>query len=442
MTHLTFHHDANQLGPRSDFHLPVHLFGVVHASRSDLSRIGHPLLEKIQRLGVRIATVEMDFLVIALAVTAADTFVKRDATVDGWTRQLRLSIPLGNPSPWINVKSQLERTLHFLSGDIWDFEFLPNGFQAPSPFLRRDGYQLYKLRGLNCVSLFSGGLDSGIGAIDILTDGNKPMLISHSYRGDKLHQQGIISALEEVFEHGVFEQFSVNADPHITEELKNQTDISMRTRSLNFLAFAAIGAFAVAQVNQLETVRVIVPENGFISINAPLTPRRVGSLSTRTTHPHYLSSLQSIFHDVGLHIQLENPYQFQTKGEMVVGCKDRALLEKIFDITVSCSHWKRANQQCGCCLPCLVRRSALFHGGFTERLDYVYEDLKIAYATDSAKDDIFAIASAISQLHTRNRKTWVSSSGPLPGENLDQFVNIFRRGLDEIGMYLLEQNVL
>ena len=48
---------------------------------------------------------------------------------------------------------------------------------------------------------------------------------------------------------------------------------------------------------------IYVPENGFISINTPLTRRRIGSLSTRTTHPYFINSLQLIFNKLNTNSQ-------------------------------------------------------------------------------------------------------------------------------------------
>jgi hypothetical protein len=69
----------------------------------------------------------------------------------------------------------------------------------------------------------------------------------------------------------------------------------MRTRSLNFLAFAAVGADAVMKANNKNNISIYVPENGFISLNAPLTNRRIGSLSTRTINPYFIEMVQTIF---------------------------------------------------------------------------------------------------------------------------------------------------
>ncbi|MBL1477270.1 DNA-binding protein, partial [Klebsiella pneumoniae] len=77
-----------------------------------------------------------------------------------------------------------------------------------------------------------------------------------------------------------------------------------------------------------------------------------GSLSTRTTHPYFIGMIQELFNNLGFGVRLINPYQFMTKGQMVSNCKDSKMLSEIVDLTVSCSHWKRKNQQCGYCVPC------------------------------------------------------------------------------------------
>ena len=119
MTELVFHHDWHQLPIANDSLIPVQLYGIDGKhSRSDIGVIGNPIIDKIQRLGVQISNKAIDFLSIALAVTAADTFVLRSESADGWTRQLSLTIPLCEPENWIHLKEDLERALHFLSGDI------------------------------------------------------------------------------------------------------------------------------------------------------------------------------------------------------------------------------------------------------------------------------------------------------------------------------------
>ena len=126
MTTLIFNHDKNLLPNETSDIIPVLLYGL----EAD-NRIGHPIIEKIERLGVKVSEISMDFLSIALAVTAADTFVQRETAEDAWSRKFTIKLPLANPSVWLEVKQDLERALHFLSGDMWSFEFLPNGFSSP-----------------------------------------------------------------------------------------------------------------------------------------------------------------------------------------------------------------------------------------------------------------------------------------------------------------------
>ncbi|MCG8614313.1 MAG: hypothetical protein MI864_27690 [Pseudomonadales bacterium] len=124
MTQLEFHHNHQFLPPAREGLLPVQLYGSSGQSRGDISVIGNTVIDKVRRLGVRIPSQVMDFLTIALAVTAADTFVRRSDSEDGWTRQFSMLLPLHEPDRWVPLKKELESSLHFLSGDIWDFEFL------------------------------------------------------------------------------------------------------------------------------------------------------------------------------------------------------------------------------------------------------------------------------------------------------------------------------
>ena len=58
------------------------------------------------------------------------------------------------------------------------------------------------------------------------------------------------------------------------------------SRRRSFLFFAA-GIFASTGLDRPFTLRV--PENGPIALNVPLDLLRLGSLSTRTTHPFYMA---------------------------------------------------------------------------------------------------------------------------------------------------------
>ena len=100
VTKLVFHHNTQYLPSASDALLPVQLYGISGKGRGDISTIGSPILDKVQRLGVQIPNQVMDFLTIALAVTAADTFVRRVDAEDGWTRRFNIQLPLRDPARW------------------------------------------------------------------------------------------------------------------------------------------------------------------------------------------------------------------------------------------------------------------------------------------------------------------------------------------------------
>ena len=70
---------------------------------------------------------------------------------------------------------------------------------------------------------------------------------------------------------------------------KPETPSSQRARSLIFIAYGVLAATTLKQYHAGGSVTLYVCENGFISINPPLTEMRLGSLSTRTTHPVFFA---------------------------------------------------------------------------------------------------------------------------------------------------------
>jgi hypothetical protein len=428
MTQLVFNHNEKRLPKASANLIPVQLFGI----NNQTPYIGNTIIKELRHKSVRIPPQAMDFLSVAMAVTAADTFVPRSDSEDGWTRELTLELPLFEPIRWQAVRGDLERTLHFLSGDTWHFNFIAGGLRPQSPVPRRWRENRQLIADLDCVSLFSGGLDSAIGVIDLLNSGHKPLLVSHAYKGDRMHQDSIKSRLS-----GRFFNYQFNADPHCDW----QSDITMRTRSFIFIAFGIISICILQQITSNTSLELIIPENGFISLNAPLTLRRIGSLSTRTTHPYFISSMIEILEAVGLPSVIRNPYQFMTKGEMIANCADRNILQIILDDTVSCSHWHRTNQQCGICVPCLIRRSAVLAGNIKERIPYQNNNIKSILDDISKNDDIQSIMFAMEKLKSINVKSWILNNAHLPYSDIDKYEQIFRNGLEEVKKYLIHNGI-
>lgn len=397
--------------------------------------IGNQVQDKIKRLASPVSQRAFDFLTVSLAVTAADTFIKREAANDGWTREFEIVVAIADPDAWVSLLPDLETALRFLSGDIWHINLQGNGLCVPHPYQIHGRARIIPLNGQDCVCLFSGGLDSSTAVLDLLPQGHNPVLVSHSYTRDKAIQDKI----SRYFPCGL-SRFTAALSP--TYHLPSEP--SMRTRSFNFLAYGAVVASALSVRSGNQIVDLLIPENGLIALNAPLTPRRLGSLSTRTTHPYFLGLIQKIFDGLGIPAKITNPYKFITKGEMLQCCSNRIILERIASQTVSCGKWKRSGQQCGRCVPCLIRRAS-FHvaAGLVDSTLYRHSDLSNVYQDEDERDDLLALMLAVRKASRGDVGAWLPLSGPLPEspEERRQYIDVFKRGLEEVGNYLRSQGL-
>jgi hypothetical protein len=204
----------------------------------------------------------------------------------------------------------------------------------------------------------------------------------------------------------------------------------MRTRSILFLALGALAASTLPRTTTRD-VRLFVPENGFISLNVPLTARRIGTLSTRTTHPRMISLLQGVFDQVGIPVKIENPYQFRTKGELLAECRDRDLLTRLISTTVSCGKWRRKWQQCGRCVPCLIRRAALRRAEIADLTDYQFRSVREA----SSDDDVESVRRAVARWRQVGVQGMTRRS-VIPPERAVEYEDVFRRGMLELSEFL------
>ncbi len=393
---------ARAAAAQADGHLAIALYQV---GRPELPGVGHALPHVVHSLPIPPGVRAWDFLSIALSVFAVDRFVLRDRSADGWTRVLSLEVELADPDPWNAVAERLSAALRFLTGDIWTLRFTGGGTAPPT-------YQS-KLHDRDCVCLFSGGLDSLIGAMDLVAAGRRPLLISQASPKEGPVQAYLAERI------GLADHRFVG---RATERGQEPYELSSRARSILFIAYGALAADSIGGT-------LIIPENGLISINPPLTSRRLGSLSTRTTHPHYIAELQAIFATAGLPVQLHNPYGMATKGEMLATCADQRLAA-LASQSYSCGKGKRKNQQCGRCVPCLIRRASFLKAGKVDATKYQIMDL----ATDARNDDVQAARFAVAQLGTRNMDRWSASAGPLPTDPAlrAQYTDVVRRGIGEL----------
>ena len=406
--------------------LDIVLFG--HTDKLDTGSVGNTACNIIQHRKLQPAARAWDLLSIALSVIAADTGVRRGDSPDGWTRQLDLYVAVSDSAFWTTQSDLLIRQLKFLTTDIWTVTFLEGGVQPvpKKPPAKPDE---------DCVVLLSGGLDSLVGTIDLVNmHGRIPYAVSQVSQGDKKTQSFFASQIGGGLAHL---QLNHNAD------CPGENERSQRARSIIFLAYGVLMATALERYHEGDEVTLYVCENGFISINPPLTGARLGSLSTRTTHPVYIRLFQKLLDAADLRVKLENPYQFKTKGEMLSGCADQPFLHKYAHASTSCGRYARNGyKHCGRCLPCLIRRAAFHAWGVEDKTSYVYLDLSRDDKDHARYDDVRSAAMAVAAAKAEGISNWAgpSLSATLLGDAAP-YRDVVQRGLDELGDFLTTAGV-
>ena len=99
---------------------------------------------------------------------------------------------------------------------------------------------------------------------------------------------------------------------------------TQRARSILFIALGLIVANSYGAQTKL-----LIPENGLISLNIPLTMTRLGSFSTKTTHPKFIYNINELLAKLGIKNKMINPYGFLTKGEMILNCTRADINKKV-----------------------------------------------------------------------------------------------------------------
>ena len=379
----------------------------------------------------------IDLLLLAMMVFAADTFiVRKSSSQDGWTRELNVDLPVYQPEMWENQSDRLQNLLKFLTGDFWNITFRSRPEErifVPSPEIPRADDQQF-------ISLFSGGLDSLIGAIDMASQKKSLLLIGHS-RYDGITKQGQEKLSNKLIDHfkGIpieYMRAKIGFLSRDFERNKHNKENTQRSRSFLFYSIANLVGSCFD-----EPKSIWVPENGPISLNVPLDFTRLGALSTRTVHPFTLSSMNSILQNIGSNCQLENPYRFKTKGEMVRECMEEKLLKKLFEQSMSCSHpyavrYKgKRHGHCGYCVPCLIRRASLM--GMNDITPYSKNNLDGGDTSKAEGESVRSFQLMIDKLqkNPNSEKLLIHKPGPLDDAD-GQYADMFRRGIMEVAALL------
>lgn len=403
-------------------------------------------IDQLREMGLCPSERSIDLALLAAVLTAADTRISRTTeSQDRWTREIDLHIPVSETEIWNPQAGLIARMLNFLTGDIWGVYFR----QRPTNLSRLAlPSENLRIADPTCVCLFSGGLDSFIGAIDLLAAGEQPLLVSHYWDGNASKHQG--HCAEVIKRH-----FSCTYLHHVRARVGFPDDQvegvagenTLRGRSFLFFALATLAASAIGGA-----VVVHVPENGLISLNVPLDPLRMGALSTKTTHPYYMARFNELLVGIGINARLENKYRHQTKGQMVDGCAGRDLLHKEAWNTMSCSSpsktrfskdpTRRKPMHCGYCVPCIIRQASLSHGLGKDETDYAISNLRsrILDTNKAEGEHVRSFQFALARLarNPERARLEIHRPGPLIDHpnDLEAYKTVYAEGMAEVGRFL------
>lgn len=232
-----------------------------------------------------------DIITLATMVYLADTRIARLIHgQDSWTREIAIQLPVSNVDLWNKQIRNVKRMLRFLTGDLWEIEFVKRSWSFES-----DEKSEEKTASYSRASLFSGGMDSLISTINLMEQEENTLLFGHAGEGlTKKAQNNILDVLNVKYpetKHTLIDLWMIFPDNYIPG---GGNDSNTRSRSFLFIGFAIFSITGTKNIKEL-----MIPENGLIALNVPLEITRVGSFSTRTTHPFYLSLWNNLLKNLG-----------------------------------------------------------------------------------------------------------------------------------------------
>lgn len=322
-----------------------------------IENVSHALREQLSPLA-------KDMVHIAAYVYAADQLVNRihrtDVFGDQWRRYMHLCLPVSDPAFWSEpqVLSQLVSTLEFATEDHWTFSFGPEATEEEQLVFGGAGAKL--LSTPDSVFLFSGGADSLSAVVEEVAERRgRPVLVSQRPAPTIDHrQQQLRNRLSEALPQWDYPHVSVWAHRRGSDP----EDSSQRARS--FL-YACLGA---AIANSLGLERVLLADNGVVSLNIPTTQQLVGGRASRSTHPKFLYRMNAFLEQVFTEApKLSNPLWSRTRTEVMRNLAD-AGVPSLLQHTNSCSHWTRLPAEtphCGVCSQCIDRRFSSLAAGMS-----------------------------------------------------------------------------
>lgn len=401
-------------------------------------------ISELSALGLQPQDAGFDLALLGAMVFGADTRIPRGTEAqDGWTREIEISIPVHDVQLWNKITGTLEVALKFLTGDIWKIS--PR--KRPKEHKIVVGSVQAELKQFSCVSLFSGGMDSYIGAIDHLHNDETPLFVSHYLSHTSKDQVDCMKHLKAKYKESEAEFFRANVGfdidtiPALSGVKGYAPEHTERSRSFLFFSLAALAANGIGK-----NITIFVPENGLIALNVPLDWLRLGANSTRTTHPFFMARFNEILHGLNISAKLVNQYRFQTKGEMAAQCRNASFLKQTVHETMSCSSSNKSRykklppQHCGYCMPCLIRRASILAAFGKDTTVYTENLAGTLHSDKAAGEHVRSFQIALQRI--KSNPLYAASAIRIPGpltdceKDVPQLVDMYRRGMEEVGKLL------
>lgn len=295
-----------------------------------------------------------DLINISVATFSVDRRIERRVSTGSLsTRKIEIKIDVSNIEKWLKVKEVLEKTVSFVTYDTIKYKF--NESKELKIINKNKKLDLEA----DCVSLFSGGLDSLSGSKYLNDKGKRSKFVSVQHGKTK-------TLLKEVYEEshpGPHIIFRVRVpSPSTSKWSRESTQFS---RSLMYLSFG------LAVAKELDINELFIPESGVVATQVGLNE---GRLVSRTVNPTFIEYYRELISNLfpKWDIKIENPYKYNTKAEVV----ENLIPGKLDAIrkTNSCSHtiWY-GSKPCGLCMQCIMRNISLAANGLDPKEDF-HED--------------------------------------------------------------------
>ncbi len=306
-------------------------------------------------------SLEEDLLVVAATIYACDLAFKRGRREEV-TRSIEVTIPVVNFRAFEHLNDHLVQILWLLSHDNWAINFKQKKGGVPEQ-------QLDWEPSVGKTLLFSGGLDSLAGAVDLIDEfGVKGVQLASHITANTTTRHSQDNLIEYLKNHYKLEPDRVvirtggrknKGFDFPSDDAREETQ---RTRSFMFLTIAALAARRSGK-----SEIIMIAENGQMAIHLPLSVSRIGAFSTHTAHPEFVHEVENYFASLlEFPVSITNPYLYKTKAETI-----SKLVKKhsnAVKISVSCWRGSRLSKEfnhCGECVPCLIRRIATENNGLS-----------------------------------------------------------------------------